>query len=956
MIAGAIEIQMLADLARLRKDMSEANSVVGSAAKSMQAAFDLAKTALVGIAAGLTVGAFKNWIQGALDAADAASKLSARTGIAVEDVAGLQLAFELGGSSAEGFSKSMFLMSRQMADGNKAFDTLGIATRNADGTLRGTKDVLYEVAEQFAGMKDGAAKTALAMEIFGKSGAEIIPVLNGGAQGLRDMADMAETLGLTMSADTAKAAEQFNDTMTLVGKTSDGVARQVAAQILPALNAMAGGLLEAMTQGNTLRQVADALGTGLKILYTVFAGGLQVLASFGKLVGGVGAAIGALISGDFSAAKKIGGELMSDIKNDWSATIGNLGRVWDGTAAKTAEAGVKMVRAQRDVKLVTTEQKTATDQAAKAEAKRAEEIAKLIGKIEDYNDAAAMQASIGRDLTKAEQEALDIMVKMRDGTLKLTDAEAMRLSKALEQKLATEANRAAEAERLKTMQAVQALTSKLAEDEAKATDSLRSSVVALRDQASVVGLSAREIAERKAQVDEATAADLEWQAANMGGNYQLSEQARLLRERAGLTRDGVVVQEAKAAADEWKRTTESIQDGLTDALFRAFESGKSLWVGFRDTLVNAFKTLVLQPTIKAILAPVAGGIASLFGIPGAAASTGGGGGGGVIDLASIGGSLFGSGGIFGSLAAGAGWLMGDASLTGVLSAAGSLIGSGGAGGILSGLGMGAGALGPIAAGIAALSALSTKSTPHVGGYAMADPTGAITDITAAQGGRQVAEAQQAVGALASLVSGIVNQAGGAFGLSPGVSVRSVFESDNKDPSSGLFHLLDQAGNKLAGSFDAVLQLPAAAEAGFAAFADQATRATIEALTSIGLPDWANARLAGLGSTSTLDDVAKEVQAIIEQQRGGTTDQTAPQETTDPVANPLLEQIAQDMRDARMAMQDLLDRVSTAENQGDQIEIGRVGFTRTVEQLEALNGRMEAFARSTILEPARPTTA
>lgn len=954
MIAGAIEIQMLADLARLRKDMSEANSVVGTAAKSMQAAFDLAKTALVGIAAGLTVGAFKNWIQGALDAADAASKLSARTGIAVEDVAGLQLAFELGGSSAEGFSKSMFLMSRQMADGNKAFDTLGIATRNADGTLRGTKDVLYEVAEQFAGMKDGAAKTALAMEIFGKSGAEIIPVLNGGAQGLRDMAEMAETLGLTMSADTAKAAEQFNDTMALVGKTSDGVARQVAAQILPALNAMAGGLLEAMTQGNMLRQVADALGTGLKILYTVFAGGLQVLASFGKLVGGVGAAIGALISGDFSAAKRIGGELMADIKNDWSATIGNLGRVWDGTAAKTADAGVKMVRAQRDVKLVTNEVKAASDAAAKAEAKRAEEIAKLIGKIEDYNDAAALQASIGRELSKAEQEAFDIMVKLRDGTLKLTEAEKIRLTTALEQKLATEANRAAEAERLKTMQAVQALTSKLADDEIKATQSLRDSVVALRDQASVVGLSAREIAERKAQVDEATAADLEWQAANMGGNYQLSEQARLLRERAGLTRDGVVVQEAKAAADEWKRTTESIQDGLTDALFRAFESGKSLWVGFRDTLVNAFKTLVLQPTIKAILAPVAGGIASLFGIPSVAA-TGGGGAGGAGGAGGLG-SLFGIGSGLGTLAsfAGTGFMntiAGEGLFSG-LSAAGSLLEGGN---IAGGLGMGAGSLGPYAlaaaAAFAAFKALSTKSTPHVGGYAMADPTGAITDITAIQGGRQVAEAQQAVGALASLVSGIVNQAGGAFGLSPGVSVRSVFESDNNDPSSGLFHLLDQAGNKLAGSFDAVLQLPAAAEAGFAAFYEQATRATIEALQSIGLPDWAAAKFTDLAATPgySLQDITEIVDQLIADPTGmaAPPPSTEPQMTTNPVADPLLAQIAEDIRM-------LVDKVSTAEHQDEQTEIGRVGFTRTVQQLEALNDRMAEWAKSGVMEPSRPS--
>ena len=84
-------------------------------------------------------------------------------------------------------------------------------------------------------------------------------------------------------------------------------------------------------------------------------------------------------------------------------------------------------------------------------------------------------------------------------------------------------------------------------------------------------------------------------------------------------------QAKKAIADlaaEWDRTVGSISNSLTDALLRGFESGKDLAKNFADTLYNLFRTLVLRPTIQAIMAPIAGGItARLF--SGAASAAGG---------------------------------------------------------------------------------------------------------------------------------------------------------------------------------------------------------------------------------------------------------------------------------------------------------------------------------------------
>ena len=81
-----------------------------------------------GMAAALSVGVMSAWIKGAIDAADATSKLSQKTGVAIKDVAGLQLAFRQAGA-AEAFATSMAKMSKSVADGSKAFTAMGISTK-----------------------------------------------------------------------------------------------------------------------------------------------------------------------------------------------------------------------------------------------------------------------------------------------------------------------------------------------------------------------------------------------------------------------------------------------------------------------------------------------------------------------------------------------------------------------------------------------------------------------------------------------------------------------------------------------------------------------------------------------------------------------------------------------------------------------------------------------------------
>jgi hypothetical protein len=178
----------------------------------------------------------------ALDTADQLNKLSQSTGIATEELSAYKYASELAGVSLEDTARSVKILSEHMVeaaggsqDAQKVFELLGITVKDQTGHLQSADAVLKEVADRFSRMPDGVTKAALAVELFGKRGTAMIPLLNQGAEGLDKMRGEAERLGLIVSGDTAKAAEALNDNLNRLGKTIKGSAYILLEAYVPAL-------------------------------------------------------------------------------------------------------------------------------------------------------------------------------------------------------------------------------------------------------------------------------------------------------------------------------------------------------------------------------------------------------------------------------------------------------------------------------------------------------------------------------------------------------------------------------------------------------------------------------------------------------------------------------------------------------------------------------------------------
>jgi hypothetical protein len=211
-----------------------------------------AGTAITAAAAGLVAS-----VKSAIDTGDQFSKLSQKTGIAVESLSALAYAGDLSGVSIDALANGIKKLSVNMSDAAgsasgkaaEAFKALGVSVTDSNGALRSSEAVIADIAEKFAGMKDGAGKTALAVALFGKAGSDLIPLLNSGSKGLAEMTDEAQKLGLVMTGKTAKSAEEFNDNVRKLALSTSALGRSIAADLLGPLAEYTRLMVEARKEG-----------------------------------------------------------------------------------------------------------------------------------------------------------------------------------------------------------------------------------------------------------------------------------------------------------------------------------------------------------------------------------------------------------------------------------------------------------------------------------------------------------------------------------------------------------------------------------------------------------------------------------------------------------------------------------------------------------------------------------
>ena len=165
---------------------------------------------------------------------DQVDKASQKMGISTEEYQKWDFVLQRNGSSIDVMQKGLKTLSSKISQGSQAFETLGIATTNADGSFRSTEEVMNDTMAALAGMQDGAQRTALATQLFGgKVAQELAPTLNSGADGIQELKDRADELGLVLSDEGVAASASYKDAMLDLDETIGGIKNSIGTSLLP---------------------------------------------------------------------------------------------------------------------------------------------------------------------------------------------------------------------------------------------------------------------------------------------------------------------------------------------------------------------------------------------------------------------------------------------------------------------------------------------------------------------------------------------------------------------------------------------------------------------------------------------------------------------------------------------------------------------------------------------------
>lgn len=186
---------------------------------------------------------------------DAAVKTAQRVGISVESVQELGYAAGQSGTSIEALTLGVGKLSKSLLDDLEkgkgpsidALKELGIQSSEVKGLMSGpggVDDMLGVIAEKFKNMEEGPKKTALAISLFGKAGAQLIPFLNSGAEGIAELRAEAHEFGVVIDEETAKAMESFGDDVDRVHAAGQGLKNELVKQLLPVFQEMVTATLE----------------------------------------------------------------------------------------------------------------------------------------------------------------------------------------------------------------------------------------------------------------------------------------------------------------------------------------------------------------------------------------------------------------------------------------------------------------------------------------------------------------------------------------------------------------------------------------------------------------------------------------------------------------------------------------------------------------------------------------
>src|SRR6266536_2775711 len=578
------------------------------------------------------------------EAADRMSRLSEQVGVEIGALSELSYAAQVTQVGTETLATGRIRMSKSMGQAGdnsttatRAFKAIGVEIRDSAGKLRDVNQVFNEVAERFSRMEDGATKTAIAVAIFGRGGAELIPMLNKLTGKSAEFAKEAENIGYKLDENAKKAANEFQESLTRMHLAMESLSMQIAVKLSPMFKELADAIVKSDDASKAFKFVVDALVLVFRSVGSVVIGVIADLEVWRDAVGATIAAGILAATGEFTKAKNTLKQGMKDIEGDLERNQKRLEDLWKPPENDEDKWGVDIFKIDPKFQAESSEAERAMKRAFETLEHMVEQHQEKMAKLQNGYEFGAVGEMRYRleagDLAKALALVGDKANYFRQKIMELTTAEAQATAEAERNKEAQGAFKAltAEVDNLHAALAkkadgqLAAMIQKIASPEMAANLSKLDAATRQvfiddleKGAAEIDKFNARqkELAEyerQDAEVKEAAIAiHKKGHSALEEYNDEVERLNKLLGE--GLSQEDLAlgmkhakdkfITEGGEMTDFTKEMSQSISEGFQKDLFDSFDHGL-------DNMVNSFITALEKMLAAAIAKDILGGILGL---------------------------------------------------------------------------------------------------------------------------------------------------------------------------------------------------------------------------------------------------------------------------------------------------------------------------------------------------------
>lgn len=304
--------------ARLQLIISAQNQAAGALSGLTNSLNTLKRVAAsLGIALGAKA-LFTEVIGGAQKAGMEVYKLAQTLGISAESASKYRYAAQQLGMSSDELANSMSRLTMHMRNvggggkhgtgGNDPFRQLGINVMDANGKVKTFENLLGDVADKFKTMPDGMGKLEASMMLFGRGGKSMIPILNQGRAGLKQLTDEAEKAGVVMGKDGVMSVLEYTRAQRQLQSELEGLKVSIGTALMPAL-------------AGIFQQIARAVRDSMPQIRRFIEQLVPVLIGFWDILLAIGRVLMTLLENLFSVGKGIQqtGSSIKGANNGWAA-------------------------------------------------------------------------------------------------------------------------------------------------------------------------------------------------------------------------------------------------------------------------------------------------------------------------------------------------------------------------------------------------------------------------------------------------------------------------------------------------------------------------------------------------------------------------------------------------------------------------------------------------------------